>query len=303
MKDTGLDVVTGAFGFSGRYITRELLARGRRVRTITGHPGRESPFGDMVEARPFDFDAPDRLAEHLAGADTLYNTYWIRFPHRGRTFEGAVADTAALLAAAEAAGVRRFVHVSITNPSEGSPLPYFRLKAEAERLVRTSGLSHAILRPTVIFGAEDILINNIAWMVRRFPAFPVPWGEASLQPVFVEDLARLAVEAGAGAEDVVWDAVGPERYGFSDLVAVIAEALGRRVLRVPVPPMLMWLGSMAMGALVRDVVLTRDEVAGLMAGLLVSAEEPRCFTLLSRWLADNAATVGAEYHSEVLRRH
>jgi len=302
MTHTDLDVVTGAFGFSGRYIARELLARGRKVRTITGRPEHESPFGEPVEVRPSDFDAPDRLAEHLAGADTLYNTYWIRFPHRGRTFEGAVADTAALLAAAKAAGVRRIVHVSITNPSEDSPLPYFRLKAEAEQLVRASGLSHAIIRPTVIFGPEDILINNIAWMVRRFPAFPVPWGEAPLQPVFVEDLARLAVEAGGGAEDVVWDAVGPERFGFFDLVATIAEALGRRVLRVPVPPTLMWLGSLAMGALVRDVVLTRDEVAGLTAGLLVSAEAPRCSTLLSRWLCDNAATVGAAYHSEV-RRH
>src|SRR5262249_37427495 len=144
------------------------------VRTITGDPSRADPFGGRVEAFPFSFDDPARLTETLRGADTLYNTYWVRFDWRGTTYAQAIANTRTLFAAAREAGVRRIVHVSITNPSESSSLPYFRGKAELERDLRESGISYAIVRPTVVFGREDILINNIAWLLRRLPLFVIP---------------------------------------------------------------------------------------------------------------------------------
>lgn len=295
-------VVTGAFGFTGRRIAARLLEAGVEVTTLTSRPESESPFGGRVRAAPFDFDRPDRLVETLRGAAVLYNTYWVRYAHSGATYERAVENSRALLGAACRAGVRRVVHVSIANPSLDSPLPYYRGKAMLERDLGSSGLSHAILRPTVIFGPGDILINNIAWFVRRFPVFAVPGdGAYGVRPIFVEDMADLAVREGAGTEDTVLDAIGPETYRFDDLVALIARSLDRRVRLLHVPPGLALALTRAAGWWVGDVVLTREEIAGLMQGLLVSREEPTGATRLSAWLAENRRSVGVGYASEVAR--
>jgi NADH dehydrogenase len=298
-----LNVVTGAFGYTGKYIARRLLAQGRQVRTLTAHPERPDPFGGQVSAAPLNFDRPAELARGLQGATTLYNTYWIRFAYGGLTFEQAVENSRRLIHAAQEAGVRRIVHVSITHASSESPLPYFRGKGLVEEAIRQSGLSYAMVRPTVIFGTEDILINNIAWLLRRFPVFAVPGsGEYRLQPVFVEDMAAIAVEAGQQAENLVLDAVGPDVYTFDELVRLIAARVGSRARLVHVPPgPALWL-SRLVGGLVNDVVLTPDEIQGLMASLLVSERPPTGQTRLSDWLAAHAGQVGTRYASE-LQRH
>ena len=304
MRESGLDVVTGAFGYTGRYITERLLSQGRTVRTLTGHPERANPFGDRVSVAPFDFEDPARLAEHLMGATTLYNTYWIRFPRADVTFERAVANTETLLAAAAQAGVERIVHVSITNPSEESPFPYFRGKARLERVLRGSALSHAIVRPTVIFGREDILINNIAWILRRFPVFGVPGsGAYRVRPIAVEDMADLCVQAGARRENEVIDAVGPETFPFDELVRLIARTIGRRARIVHVPPTIALGASRLIGYVTRDVVATKDELEGLMANLVVTDGPETGHRRLSDWLTENAAQVGTTYHSEVSRHY
>ncbi len=297
------DVVTGAYGYIGQAITRKLLAVGHQVRTLTGHPDRPDPFAGRVPAQAFRFEDPAALARSLEGATTLYNTYWVRFPRREATFERAVEHSRRLFAAAREAGVGRIVHVSITNPSPESPFPYFRGKAETERLLAGTGLSYAILRPTVVFGEGDILINNIAWLLRRFPAFAIPGrGDYRLQPVFLGDLAELAVAAGQERADRVMDAAGPEVLTFEGLVLLIAGALGRRVRLAHLPPQAAHLLARLIGGVVGDVVLTRDEVGGLMAGLLVSASPPTGRTPLSAWLREHAVSVGRMYASE-LRRH
>ena len=304
MNSGTVQVVTGAFGFTGQAIARQLLARGERVRTLTGHPGRFDPFGGRVEVAPYNFRDPAAMAESLRSADVLYNTYWVRFPHGEVTFETAAANCRALLAAAAAAGVRRVVHISITNASVTSPIPYFRWKGEVERSVAASGLSYAILRPALIFGPGGIIINNIAWLLRRYPLFAVTGrGDYRLQPIFVDDVAALAVSAAGMAENLTMDAVGPETFAFIDLVRLIATTVGSRARIVPVRPELALLLSRTLGALVDDVLLTRDELAGLMAGLLVSADTPTGLTPLSRWLAENAATVGTSYASELARHY
>ncbi len=168
---TAIHAVTGAYGYSGKYIAQRLLDQGHTVITLTNSLSRANPFGTAVRAMPFDFDRPDLLAEHLQGVSVLYNTYWVRFNHRLFQHADAVRNTLTLFAAARKAGVRRIVHVSITNPSEDSPLEYFRGKATLEKALVDSGISYAILRPAVLFGKEDILINNIAWTLRRFPVF------------------------------------------------------------------------------------------------------------------------------------
>src|SRR5215831_13236608 len=231
--------ITGAFSYTGKYATRLLLERGYRVRTLTNHPRREIPFGDRVEAFPFNFDRPDLLKQILRGTSTLINTYWVRFPRGSSTFEAAVANTKTLIAAAGDAGVNRIVHVSIANPSDESPLGYYRGKAHLEQAVIDSGLSYAILRPTVIFGLEDILINNIAWFVRHFPVFGIPGnGRYSIRPIYVEDMARLIADAVEQQRNIVLNAVGPETFNFEELVRLIAVQVGRSVRLVHLPVLL-----------------------------------------------------------------
>lgn len=297
------DVVTGAFGFTGRYITRRLLDAGRRVRTLTGHPRRERPFGDQVSARPYAFDDPDALARSLDGADTLYNTYWIRFARGELTFDRAVANTAALATAAGRAGVRRIVHISVANPSAWSPLPYYRGKAQAEQAVMASGVPYAILRPTLLFGDGAILLNNIAWMLRRLPVFFAPEGDYRVQPVSVEDLADLAVEAAQGSGNTVFDAAGPETLLFPGLLRLLARAVDSLVLVLAARPPLCLFLSQAIGLALRDVVLTRDEMAGLTAGLLRSHEPPRGTTRLSDWLQEHGEHLGERYVSDLDRHY
>jgi uncharacterized protein YbjT (DUF2867 family) len=295
--------VTGAFSYSGKYITRRLLSQGQEVITLTGHPDRPSPFGAAVQAYPLDFDEAG-MARALEGVDTLYNTYWIRFDYGQNTQTRAVENTRALIKAAKMAGVRRIVHISITNPSSTSPLPYFHGKALNEKTVIESGISYSILRPTVLFGSEDILINNIAWLLRRFPVFAqIGDGKYKLQPVFVDDLAALAVDAGGRSENLIWDAVGPEILTFNELVEMVAVRIGRVPRLVQVPPAIALTAARFVSLFVGDVILTRDEINGLMAGLLVSSEPPRGETRLSEWLSENKSTVGAQYASELARHY
>ena len=298
------DAVTGAFGYSGKYIARRLLALGRRVRTLTGDPKRPSPFGDLVEAVTLAFDRPQEMARNLAGAVTLYNTYWVRFPYGGVSFETAVENTRRLVRAAEEAGVRRIVHISITNAAERSPLAYFRGKAEVERLIQESRLSWAMVRPTVIFGPEDILIHNIAWLLRHSPLFAIPGeGDYLLQPVFVEDVAEIAVRAGQSSDLLAMDAVGPEVFTFEELVRLVAARLHSRARIVHAPPRLALAGAWAVGRLLGDVLLTSEELAGLMANLLVSERPATGRTLFSRWLDENTDDLGREYASELARHY
>lgn len=298
-----LDVVTGAFGYTGKYIARNLLETGRAVKTITGHPDRPNPFGGKIKAAPFNFEKPVELARSLEGTSTLYNTYWIRFPRGEVTYESAVGNTKTLVDAAKAAGVKRLVHISIANAAEDSPYPYYRGKAEIERYIRESGVSYAIVKPTVLFGHEGILINNIAWLIRRFPVFHVPGsGEYRLQPVHVEDVAGIAVRMGGSEESVEVDAAGPEVYTFNELVELIKKTVGGRARIIHMGPETTLLLAGLIGRLLGDVLITRDELYGLMENILVSGQPPQGKVSLGEWLGKNAARAGRKYASE-LKRH
>ena len=297
-------VITGAFSYTGKYATRLLLSRGYRIRTLTYHPQRENPFSTQVQVFPYSFDHPDRLAETLRGAATLVNTYWVRFPRGAATFETAVQNTRTLIRAAKDAGVRRIVHVSIANPSLESPLGYYKGKAELEQAVVESGLSYTILRPTVIFGIEDILINNIAWFVRHFPVFGIPGdGHYRIRPIYVEDMARLIVDGVEQEGNRVLDAVGPETYTFEEVVKKIAEQLGQHIRLVHLPMAAAYVFSFLTGWFVKDVILTWEEYKGLMGNLLASEGPSTGETRLSEWLATNRERVGRKYASEVARHY
>ena len=294
--------VTGAFSYSGKYITRRLLARGEEVITLTGHPNRPDPFGGEVKVYPLDFDEAS-MTRSLQGVEVLVNTYWVRFDKDQNTQPRAVENTRKLVNAAKAAGVRRMVHISITNPSAESHLPYFWGKAANEKAVIESGMSYAILRPTVLVGDEDILINNIAYLLRRFPLFLLPGnGSYKLQPVHVEDVADLAVDGVYRPDSYIVDAVGPDIFTFKEMVQLIGKKIGAQRPLIPFPPRLALLAAQFVSLFVRDVVLTPEEVEGLMAGLLVSKDPPLGRIHLADWLEANKDRVGAQYASEI-RRH
>jgi NADH dehydrogenase len=296
--------VTGASSYSGKYIARRLLGRSEDVINLSGHPQRPDPFQGRARTFALDFSHSAGLARNLAGAEVLVNTYWVRFDRSGNTQAKAVKNTGVLVDAAKKALVKRIVHISITNPSMESQLPYFRGKAENERLVVESGMSYAILRPTVLFGREDILINNIAWLLRKLPIFGLPGdGSYRLSPVHVDDLAVLAEQAVYRDENQVFDAVGPQEFTFREVVSLIGRAIGCERPLIPLPPRLALRMADFLGGLVGDVMLTADELEGLMANLLTSREPPRGRTSLADWLAENRRTVGAQYASELARHY
>ena len=295
--------VTGAFSYSGKYITKRLLERGEEVITLTGHPNRPDPFGGKVKVYPLDFDEAS-MTRSLQGADVLVNTYWVRFDKGENTQPRAVENTRRLINAAKAADVKRIVHISIANPSADSHLPYYWGKAANEKAVMESGLSYAILRPTVLIGKEDILINNIAFLLRRFPIFLIPGdGSYCIQPVYIEDLADLAVEGVYSKDSYVIDAVGPDSYTFKGLVQLIGEKIGAKRPILSVPPRLALLAAQFLSLFIGDVILTPEEVDGLMANLLVSKQPSRGKTAFKDWLERNKSTVGANYASEIKRHY
>jgi uncharacterized protein YbjT (DUF2867 family) len=297
-------VVTGAGGYLGRYIAGRLLAQGQEVRSLTGHPERLVHPPGRIRAIPYRFEDPAVMARAIEGADVLYNTYWVRFERGAVTHDRAVRQSVALFEAARLAGVGRVVHISVTNPDAASQLSYFRGKANVEHALEECGLPYAILRPALLFGGEDILINNIAWLLRHVPVFGLPDGGGyRLQPAFVDDVAALAVERGLHGGPSVSDAVGPEVFTFAELVETVRNAVGAAARVVPIPVPLALAAVAAAGLVLRDVVLTGEELRGLMSNSLVSAAEPTCPTRFSAWVLAHGLTLGATYHSELARHY
>jgi NADH dehydrogenase len=298
----GLDVVTGAFGYIGRYITAHLLEAGRQVKTITTHVDKPNPFGTQVDAFPYNFNHPDQLIETLRGVDTLYNTYWIRFEYDGMTFDQAIENTWILFKCAAQAGVKKIVHISVTQASPDSQLPYYAGKGRQEELLKQTGIPYAIVRPTLVFGKEDILVNNIAWLIRKFPLFPIMGtGQYKMQPIYVADLASIAFEWSKSEHSTTVDAIGPESYTYQDFVKLISLVMGKKVSFVRVSPGLGLLLGKLVSLFVGDVILTKNELRGLMSNLLTSEQEPNGSTRFSDWLADNRTTIGRAYTSELAR--
>jgi NADH dehydrogenase len=301
--DSGFDVVTGAFSYTGRYIAQRLLAQGRRIRTLTNHPERPGSEDIKIEVAPLQFTDRAALVESLRGADVLYNTYWVRFRHGRVGFGDAIANTRTLVGAAVEAGVRKIVQISVSNPSIDSHLDYYAGKARTEEIVQASGLKWAIVRPTLVFGTGDILINNIAWLLRRMPVYAIPGlGGYRVQPVAVEDVAEIATWAAEQTHNLAVDAAGPDILTYGELVERIAIAVGRRPRFVYLSPRLtLWAGDLV-AAYVHDVMLTRQDLQGLMEELLVSSEKPRGARRIDNWLLSNSESLGRKYASE-LDRH
>ena len=299
-----IQAVTGAFGYSGKYITRKLIEEEVSVRTFTNSPNRQNPFENKIKVYPYNFENYPKLVASLIGVEVFYNTYWVRFNHSDFSHSSAVSNTLLLFRACREAGVKRIVHVSITNPSEESELEYFSGKAKLEKALIDSGIGYSILRPAVLFGNEDILINNIAWMLRHLPVFGVFGdGEYKLQPIHVQDFAELAVQEGKGSENKIIDAIGPETFSYRELVKTISEIIGVRRATVSVPPSVGYACGVIAGWMLGDKVITKDEIKGLMKGLLATNSNPVGTTALTEWAKRNSNQLGRHYASELARRN
>jgi uncharacterized protein YbjT (DUF2867 family) len=316
------DVVTGAFSYSGAAIARQLRAKGHHVRTLTGHPGR-APADTDIDVRPLAFPDPDpnpavgaatataaataatdALARDLAGAHTLYCTYWVRFSHGDVTHQAAVKNSRMLFDAAARAGIQRIVHVSITHADPASPYPYFRGKGEVEEYLKATGVPYAIVRPAILFGGNGVLINNIAWLLRRLPVFAIGGrGDYRIRPIHVDDLARLAVNLGGSDDNVTLDAVGPESVTFKDMVTAIRSATGSHAIIVPAPGWLIPPLSAALGVALRDVLLNAEEYQAMAAGLADSQGPASGQTVLTEWIAHHGQELGRTYANELTRHY
>ena len=301
-----MHVVTGAFGYTGRWIAHHLLEKGVQVRTLTNAVGRDDPFDGRVEVHPLDFDDHAALVESLRGAEVLYNTYWVRYNHRRRNFEHGIAveNSKRLFKAAAEAGVERIVHFSVAHPHKAPDWTYFCGKVEVEKYLNDSEYCFAILRPTVLFGGHrNVLINNIAWMLRKFPIFGVfGMGNYPIQPVHVKDVARVAVEQGESRENVTIDVTGPETFRYKEYIGVMAKSMSLRRIILPMPPFVGWLFGKFLGLLLQDLVITRAEIKGLRRGLMASDEDPLGQLKFSEWITEHGKDFGKRYQNDLKER-
>ena len=301
-----MHVVTGAFGYTGRWIAHRLLEKGVQVRTLTNAVGRDDPFDGRVEVHPLDFDDHAALVESLRGAEVLYNTYWVRYNHRRRNFEHGIAveNSKRLFKAAAEAGVERIVHFSVAHPHKAPDWTYFCGKVAVEKYLNDSEYCFAILRPTVLFGGHrNVLINNIAWMLRKFPIFGVfGMGNYPIQPVHVKDVARVAVEQGESRENVTIDVTGPETFRYKEYIGMMAKSMSLRRIILPMPPFVGWLFGKFLGLLLQDLVITRAEIKGLRRGLMASDEDPLGQLKFSEWIAEHGKDFGKRYQNDLKER-
>jgi NADH dehydrogenase len=296
-------LITGASGFIGGAIADRLID-GARIRSLTSHPGKNR-FGDRVQSFPYDFARPAAMADAFRGVDVFVNSYYVRFNYGNWTFARAVEISRQMVALARAAGVAKIVHVSVSNASETSDLPYYSNKARIEQVVSTSGLPYTILRPAIVVGPGDILVNNIAYFLRRLPVFTMfGGGDYRAQPITLDAFADAAVEAVKGRyPNEVIPIAGPRDWRFVDMVRAIRGAVGSRAAIVPSPAWVALVGLKAAGVVLRDVVLTSDEIKGLTRGYLCAAAPLRRGADFGDWLAQPAVaeTLGRAYSSELAR--
>lgn len=306
------NLITGAFSFSGRYIAEELLKLGEHVETLTGHPNPKNPHYDQIIVKPYNFDDFDALIESFRGIDTFYNSYWIRFPYKGMNWKKAIENCNKLFKACKIAGVKKIVHISVTNCTVDSPYSYFRGKALVEELLKKCGVPYTILRVAWFYEDGDILVNDVAWLLRHLPVFGLfEYGTYKLQPISAKSLAKLAVESRYQGEKTInqnkiINAIGPETYTWKEFVLAINKTMGSKTLIVPFPGftgIVPIIASTILGMALHDRLLTLEEIKSLEDNLCLTTDQPVGKRSFKKWLRRNSKLIGLEWHNEVKRHY
>ena len=298
-----LNLVTGAFGFTGKYISDLLIKKGEKVRTLTSKTD-INLYNENIEVFQYNFEDKEYLIKAMSGAEKLFNTYWIRFPYKSHTFEKVVFRTKILIDCAKEADIKKIIHISVSNANSKSKLNYFKYKGIVEEMIKDSKIDYFILRPTIIFGKESILINNIAWFLRKFPIFIVfGKGKYLVQPIFIEDIAKIAVLESDNSANKIIDIVGPEVFEFKEMVNFIKTKISSKCKILYLPTFLFQIFIPILNFLTKDVVLTKEELKALKENLLYSKEEPIGQKKFTDWIEENKFDVGKEYFSELLRHY
>lgn len=266
--------VLGGSGFFGRHLAQELLARGARLRIASRHPERAfavKPLGTLgnVQFVRCDLSRPETVGPALVGADAVVNLIGA-FAGDLDALQGR--GVGRIASAARAAGVASFVHVSAIGADAGSASGYARTKAEGEQAVLAEFPSATILRPSILFGADDDFVNMFAGLIAKLPALPVFAPQAKLQPLFVDDAAEAVAAALCQPEKhagKIYEIAGPEVITMLELNQRIAKAQGRNRLFAELPD--------AVSGLIASLPLapiSRDQWALLKAGNMASGEKP-----------------------------
>ncbi len=296
-----VSVITGAESFIGKYISNLLITLNYKIRSFTN---KSIDQRRGIEFHPYNFNNLEEVTKIFQGADYFFNTYWIRFNFKDKTFEKAYENTKSLIDCAKLAGVKKILHISITKANSLSPLKYFKYKGLIEEYIINSGVSYVILRPTVVFGKEDILINNIIWFLRRFPIFPIfGRGDYLIQPIYVLDLAKIAVEKALNSENSIIDCAGPEVFSFRELIQKIKSAIDSKSIIINLPTIIVFYLLKFLSFFLKDVILTKDEILALKGNLLHSKAPPLGKENLIEWIKKEKDCLGNGYRSELLRHY
>jgi len=288
-------MVTGAFSFTGRHVAKRLLEEGEEVRTMTRFPQSASPFAEAVPAVPFDYDDVGALTQALRGCDRLINTYWRRQPEGNLGYDRVVQQSKNLFAAAKAVGIERIVHMSINDP-HGKKFPYFRAKCATERAVRECTVSSVVVRPQLVFGDGELLINNLAWTLRQSRLAAVPGdGQYLMQPIHASDYAELIVGLSRNRRDGVVNGVGPDVMTYDDMVSMVGNAIGRKPRILHVHPKFFDRVARLINRFVEEPTVLDYEVYGCLVENGVVPREPQGTRRLVDWLRDHADSLGRRY--------
>ena len=272
--------VFGGSGFVGRYIVQRLAQAGWRVRVITRHPNRAGflrPYGSVgqIDISKGDIRDEATLRTAITGADAVINCLGILSETRGAKFATIHATIPAKMARiAASANVAQFIHISALGTAKTSR--YTQSKIAGEIAVRKVFPKSVILRPSIVFGAEDQFFNRFARMAKILPILPLVGGATLFQPVFVEDIARVAVQATDGRMSGIYELGGPAQVSFKDLIQQMLTITQRKnrifdmpffIARIQATVFdMMQIGSFG---IFTNTILTRDQVETLRVDNIV----------------------------------